>query len=557
MKTIHFLLPFALLAFTPFAPAQNGAGGAAAAAADRAPAPLETRLDAVTVYPDGARLVRRGQVPAGDGVFRIEGLSPRLDRASLRVVASGAEVLAVKLEERLVEESQNPRIKALEEQRAAVRRSYDELSATRDQAIAVRTAWDQFLARPIEPDVLLASPEAFARWRETLPQARAAIAELAAEIRAIEAERDAVWARHDALHQAITALGQPAQRRVFDCVVHLRTLAEGAVEIEVEYLVPAARWEPFYDLRVESDMAAFDLVHRARVWQQSGEDWNAVELTLSTAQPSTVGAGPTPRPRWLDLEKPSSSYYESAPARRLESLGYSDDKRTMATSMGPVEVLDQGLNLAYRIPRRESVLARGEPTDMLIGRARIATTPERYAVPADDLRVWVRTKAQNTSPWTLLAGRAAVFIGGAYAGETGIERTGAGADLTLELGPDPAFTIERSQLVDSKQEPGFFGNRAARIAGWRVRIKHDVAPSGAQATPVRVFEALPRPRDQRIEVSLESTTPRPDRTSEDAKQLEAEQGILTFDLAVPPGGETTLEVRTKVTWPADFRIGRE
>ncbi|MEU6236406.1 DUF4139 domain-containing protein [Kitasatospora sp. NPDC047058] len=55
------------------------------------------------------------------------------------------------------------------------------------------------------------------------------------------------------------------------------------LELELEYGVPAARWVPAYRLSYRQGSDTGQLVLRASVAQQTGEDWTGVHLALSTA----------------------------------------------------------------------------------------------------------------------------------------------------------------------------------------------------------------------------------------------------------------------------------
>jgi hypothetical protein len=56
-------------------------------------------------------------------------------------------------------------------------------------------------------------------------------------------------------------------------------------ELSVEYFVPGARWAPSYQCRLSRDCRQVELVSRAIICQHSGEDWRGVKLVLSTAAP--------------------------------------------------------------------------------------------------------------------------------------------------------------------------------------------------------------------------------------------------------------------------------
>src|SRR5690606_29286651 len=65
------------------------------------------------------------------------------------------------------------------------------------------------------------------------------------------------------------------------------------VRIKLHYFVPGARWAPSYTVRLDRTMRKGSLELRAMVGQATGEDWQGVALTLSTALPQ----------QWTELPK--------------------------------------------------------------------------------------------------------------------------------------------------------------------------------------------------------------------------------------------------------------
>ena len=70
-------------------------------------------------------------------------------------------------------------------------------------------------------------------------------------------------------------------------VVSALLRAPGPAELRLTYDVTGARWEPAYDVHLDprSDQVTVSLW--AAVQQATGEDWPGVELTVSTAAPTT------------------------------------------------------------------------------------------------------------------------------------------------------------------------------------------------------------------------------------------------------------------------------
>src|SRR4029077_15499410 len=64
----------------------------------------------------------------------------------------------------------------------------------------------------------------------------------------------------------------------------------------VSYTVRGARWAPLYDARLDTGTRerkpALELVRRAEIVQQTGEDWNDVALAVSTVRTAKGGSGP-------------------------------------------------------------------------------------------------------------------------------------------------------------------------------------------------------------------------------------------------------------------------
>jgi hypothetical protein len=67
-------------------------------------------------------------------------------------------------------------------------------------------------------------------------------------------------------------------------------------QLSLEYFIPGARWAPSYQCRLSRDCRQVELVMRALICQHSGEDWSGVRLVLSTAAPMT----------WTELPELSS-----------------------------------------------------------------------------------------------------------------------------------------------------------------------------------------------------------------------------------------------------------
>ena len=72
----------------------------------------------------------------------------------------------------------------------------------------------------------------------------------------------------------------------------LANFAGAGGKIRLRYIVDNATWQPSYNVRVEGARDKVTVEYLASIQQLSGEDWNNVQMTLSTATPSLVAKAP-------------------------------------------------------------------------------------------------------------------------------------------------------------------------------------------------------------------------------------------------------------------------
>jgi hypothetical protein len=82
-------------------------------------------------------------------------------------------------------------------------------------------------------------------------------------------------------------------------------------DMKVKYVVQEARWFPSYDIRAIDIKSPIGVTYKANVSQQSGENWENVELTISSGNPTEVGARPIIKPWYLGFNNTTTPSYPS------------------------------------------------------------------------------------------------------------------------------------------------------------------------------------------------------------------------------------------------------
>lgn len=529
------------------------------------PAPvLSSTIRSVDVYPSTALVVRSGELPAGDGRFVVQGLPSSLVRDSLRLRAPGAEVVTLELRERRVQATPVVAVERLQARLVEVRA---ELAALRDRIALLDSLTRHF-------NVLLdESAKGEAALALTTEQRLATLAMVREQLSELASDKRGVASAHAELDAERTRLELDLSRwqngeTTLQIDVHVDVLdTDGDADVfELEYQVNGARWEPYYDIRAAADLASVELVHRARIHQETGEDWSGVQLALSTARPRQGLAAPEAWIQWVSLWDRSPGGGVMAPAQDMAQFerGLADERKSafraeselsddaqLAASGRWAAIQADGVNLRYALPRPQDVPNRPEPTAVLIGREALDVAIERVALPGIDPTVWLRGRAKNSTPWVLLEGEAGVHVGSNYLGTTQLARVALGAEFDVPLGEDPNVTIERIRTEDTKEQPGIFGSKVRAFEGYRLNVTN--ASQGK--IKLVLHESLPRAQDDRIEIAIDKVSPALS-TAERWKKLGLERGLVTWELDLAAGEKRTVDLRLSFAYPQKSELVR-
>src|SRR5437588_5903949 len=100
-------------------------------------------------------------------------------------------------------------------------------------------------------------------------------------------------------------------------VITVELAAAGDLDLELSYLVMGASWHPQYDVRTqmneEQGEGQVELTYVGVVQQSTGERWENVGLSLSTARPSLAAVLPDLTPWYLNVYTPPMPLAYGAP----------------------------------------------------------------------------------------------------------------------------------------------------------------------------------------------------------------------------------------------------
>ena len=510
---------------------------------------LASVIDAVTVFPDRARVTRRGRTSLEPGLHRLEisGLPMILLADSVRAAGRGtarARLLGVSLQVKHFAATPAHSARELEEKIQAATDADAELAA---EAEGLEKSQQSL-------DGLGAQSEVFARGlalrnRSTADQA-AVFDFLAERGRALQTDRLAVARKRRELAKEIERLRRelaelqaphPPQSRT--AVVEVEVAAAGELELELTYAVLSAHWKPLYDLRLTG--GELEVTYLAEVAQSTGEDWAGVALTLSTARPALSLVIPELEP-WYVGPRPASppmpahrgfklSAAVMAQPQAMEDLDVTMEEETVL-ELPAATVSESGAALTYQIPSRADVPSGNEPRKVTVGSFKLRPDFDAVTAPRLEPVCYRRARVKNESPYTLLPGRAQLFENDDFLGTTPLRLAAPGQELELALGADERLRVERKLMARDVDKTLLADRRRIR---YKYRIEVENLRNAAQVVYVR--DQLPVSRHEQVKVKLDGATPQPAKHS-DLNQLE-------WKVTLAPASKQTVQFDFSVEFP--------
>lgn len=394
------------------------------------------------------------------------------------------------------------------------------------------------------------------------------------------------------LQRQMAELTASSGRNRYEAKVFVDVRGTGTVRLS--YQVSGCGWTPQYAIRGNVDGEQFNIRYSAIVQQLSGEDWNQVALTLSTASPSVSATGPTLAPFRVTPQADQNAqaaqafgqygYDSQQLSERVQSIkkqqrsaeNSSYGKQTtrgelqrditlnsLAAEMQQLELEAEAKTAArlaadadddvatqvYQLEQTVSLQSRRQQQLVQISDMQLPGDIYHVATPLLSSYAYREAEINNTEPIGLLGGVASVYLDDRFVGRCELPTTASGQKLVVGFGADQQVRIRR-ELRD-KKDVLRGGNRNLEFTYRLV-----VANFKDQPVQVRLYDRIPVAAETRDVMVNVSDTSQP--LSDDGLYLRIarDKGILRWDLEIPANrhGEKAFDV--EYTYNLDFDKNR-
>ncbi len=538
-RSIVFLIALCLFQWTQVAATENK---------------IPSKIKEVTVFQRGAQVSRSGQtnIAKGQSTLIFTGISPQIDPNSIQFSSVG-DFTILSINHKLDHLTPPEKDEALEALRAQRETFGDQLAEEKailsvyqeEESLIIANKSLTSQQNGVDIENLKATAEFY---RSRIKEIRLEKLSINKSIKTLQGEIKKI----DQQLQTLKAKYEPKATSEVWVTVSADKVSKATFTLT--YLINNAGWTPLYDIRVKDINSPAQLQYKAKVYQNSGEDWDQVKLSLSTGNPRQSGTRPVLTPWWLYTTPPVAYRNKS---RRLEQNRadyaiiqeevaeedeYSLKKEVQATYANATAV-ENTTSIEFQIRLPYDVPSNGQPYTVGIDEHELPATYEYYVAPKLDKNAYLTAKVTNWEDFQLLSGTANLFFEGTFLGQSHLDVNSTQDTLSISLGQDKGIVVERTRDEQFKDRQ-FIGSKQTQKTGWKIEIRN----KKRQAINLVVVDQVPLSTTDQVEVKLDKAK---------GAKFDEKSGELKWELDLAPNSKKEIGFHYSVKYPKKMILALE
>jgi len=539
---------------------------------------IDSDIDEVKLYLTAGQMVHNQDVTmkAGRNKLIFSGISAYADPQSIQFISQGDfRLVSVSTEmDFLAAEEFNPRIKVLR----------DSLEMLSDLHQANADIMDSYQA---EKAVLNTNRDLGGNSQNlTVDEIRKAATyyrertlEINRELSKLRKEQRLYDEKIEATRFQLVELNYNENQRSNQVIVLVDADAGAKVSTTLKYLVSDCGWAATYDLSAQDINQKINLKYKAKVYNNTGNDWDNIDLTLSTADPNLSASAPNLTPwyinRYTGALKGKKKYYVPVQNRadyRQEAISninmanervydnyyiqggignqmnvFEDNKFQLSQSknvakqtvqMKQIEITE--LTTEFAIENKFSCPADAKPYTVDVKEVDLDADFSHITVPKLDRSAFLIANIVGWQDLELIPGPTNVYFGGVYVGVSEIDTRNVSDTLSLSFGRDEKVVVMRKLKKEFSQKR-IMGNSKKESFAYEIAVRNN------RATPIKieVLDQIPISSNGDITITT-------DELSDGSKDQET--GEVSWRMNIGAGSVEGKEIAYSIKYPKNVTV---
>ena len=343
----------------------------------------------------------------------------------------------------------------------------------------------------------------------------------------------------------------------------------------LKYLVSDCGWAALYDLSAKDINSKVNLKYKAQVYNNTGNNWENIDLTLSTGDPRLSASHPVLSPWFLNYYNSKSyskkAYYtpqviqqdyrmeaennlSAANQRVYDNYILDKDKKseklemfkneitsrqtTNGVAMRQIEISE--LTAEYQIKDKFNCPSDSKPYMVDVKEMDLEASFSHITVPKLDNAAFLLAHIVGWQELELIPGPTKVYFGGAYVGISEIDTRNISDTLSLSFGRDSKVTVMRKLKKEMSTKKVIGGSK-------KDSYLYEVAIRNNRDVPVTIdiFDQVPISKNSEITVTIDELS---------GVASDTETGEVNWKHTLQPGETKSFMIGYTVKYPKEANI---
>lgn len=522
---------------------------------------VNSKVTDVTVYMNGARLTHKAEATLNKGKYTLifPGICPSINSATAQVTGNkDIKITSVTyLVDYLEMKAESQRVISVGDSLKTIQKK---LKAINDELSAFASEKDLVLKN----NSVMGNTNGMSvlELQKAADFYRTRLNDINTQVQKLNELKEGLVQKQDRMQRQLNELNAKQFQPAYKLSVTVDVLNNTTSPLTVNYNVSGTGWAAYYDIRANDVNSPVQLEYKAKVYNNTGLDWSDVKLTLSTADPTLSAQRPNLTPWTLNYRSESynnynrGNYFASEGYLNYKAPGLDDGilmrdttmfftsgkgkdktaKRTNAFTNIQVSELsvDFEIKVPYNIPSDNKVYF------VDIQAQELPATYKYICIPKLDKDAFLVASVAGWENLNLIEGKANIYYGGTFIGESYIDTRFTDDSLEISLGRDKKVAVTRIKKQD-KAGKNLIGTNRKEMFAYEITVRNN------NSTPitVEVQDQVPISQEQDIKVDvIETSKATPDPLN----------GKLVYEFKLNPSENKVINIAFSIQYPKNRKV---
>lgn len=297
------------------------------------------------------------------------------------------------------------------------------------------------------------------------------------------------------LQNKIGSIKKTIKNKSCDIIIQTTCLKPGDFDFTLSYNTMNAGWTPFYDVRSESINSPVNLTYKAKVFQNTNEEWSNIKLSLSTGKLNVSNKAPDFNTQYIRSNN-SLGYNKRIASTQFKNNSFQDEE-DLPSSADFTNVDYSGTQIQYDILIPYSIPSQKTPIFIEIQKLTVPAKYDYFCYPKVDKDVFLMCHLDQINNKNLLPGQAQIYFEGKSVGTSYLDPHITQSKIDLSLSRDIGIISERILETKLSSETKVGDNLKIQKA-FKISVKNNKS----QSVNLVLIDQLPVSNKKNIHVQL-------------------------------------------------------